>query len=403
MSRKHLSPLSRVSKFLIKLIPSILVCLVLAATSVTAYTETTDGVEKTYTWDWQGGLSSVRSQYDASPSGTPRMIITGRMFGTKVTQNGGVETSGKLMNDSINASDPDQNRIDVYAEIPSNGLNASINEKQVVWLTSSTGSDDNFVTESDFSFTVKLSTLDYYDNFNNTGIGSLTYVSQSRIRLMSNGSAVKTLTPTYTTISSVQSSVQGLYLYDYEITFSLDNPYGARIEFDTILFDFPCAVNLRPPYGGNSYYSRYYVSISNPVLVTVPTEEMLENLIVSNASNDDLIGKLGTVNAADQDTLDSFDNKSDELKDVVAENSELEEQLDLTIPDYAFAPPDEVELFSPHFSEFWATFVGGDEVQYTGFHQFMRSVISIPVLAALVSLILFGAGSGVIIKRLRGE
>lgn len=382
-----------------------LVCLVLAATSVAAYTETTDGVQKTYTWDWQGGLSSVRSQYNPSYSGNPRMIITARMFGTKVTQNGGVETAGKVMYESINASDPDQNRIDIYAEVPSDGLNISVFERQVVWLTSSTGTDDNFVTTSDFSFTVKLSTLDYFDQPNITGNSELYFVDKSRIKLMLNGQEVESLIPTYTSTSSVPTVVQSLNLYDYEITFSLDNQYNSRIEFDTILFEFPCAVNARKPdeVQGVSYYSRYYVSISDPVLVTVPTEEMLENLIVSNASNDDLIGKLGTVNAADQDTLDSFDSKSEELEDVVAENSELEEQLDLTIPDYAFAPPDEVELFSPHFSEFWATFVGGDEVQYTGFHQFMRSVISIPVLAALVSLILFGAGSGVIIKRLRGE
>ena len=374
-----------------------LVCLVLAATSVAAYTETTDGVEKTYTWDWQGGLSSVRSQYDASALGSPRMIITGRMFGTKVTQNGGVDTDGKTMIESINASDPNQNRVDVYGEIPSDGLNTLINEKPVVWLTSSTGSDDNFVTESDFSFTVKLSTLDYYDNFNSpAGIGSYTYVSQSRIILMSNGSSVKTLTPTYTSVSSVQTSVQGLYLYDYEITFSLDNPHGTRIEFDTILFDFPCAVNLRAPDSGNNYYSRYYVSISNPVLVTVPTEEMLEGLIVANASNDDMIGKLGTVNAADQETISSFNDKSSELSSAVNDfNNSLDSLPDV---DTSYMETPEIledEAFESSFVDYWETFFGEREFIPTLFTlgSFLKSVISVILWVALISLVITGLPS----------
>lgn len=233
------------------------------------------------------------------------------MFGTNVRQNGGVPINDWRRYEYIDVADPSQNIINLYASMGEKvNLNTQALEEQVVWLTCSTGEDSDFITTSDFSFTVHLSTLDYFNSDTDNGIVNLYYVDDSRVRLISNGDSVYILKPTYTAINIVTSSVTGLSLYNYSITYSLSNSNNEKIEFDKIYLDFPCAVNLKPPeYSAGEFtdlnFSRYTISVSNPVLVTVPTQEMVEQLIISNASNDDLINKLGTVNSVDQARIDA--------------------------------------------------------------------------------------------------
>lgn len=360
-----------------------------ATVSSAAYTETVDGVTNIYTWSWSGGLSSVRSQYSASATSSPFMRITANMFNLNVKQNNGVDAGSLTRYESIDVSKSGQNKITLYASMPGGNLNKQILEEPVVWLTSATSTQD-FSTSSDFSFTIDVSTLDYYNHSTLEGILSFYYVDDCRIRLMNDGSVVYTLTPTFTSVNSVDTSVVGLELFSYSITFTLENSDNSLIEFDKILFDFPCAVNLKPNIDGVTYYSRYFISISNPELVTVPSDEVIEGLLIANASNDDLISKLGTVNTVDQARINAQSSAYSEVATVTGGLAGMTDFSESLRGDVNLSQ--DVDVLSNDYvidsvSDMWDIFPWES--------QFFTVALGMVGSIALLSLVLHGADRGI--------
>lgn len=359
----------------------------MVSVSSVAYTTVKDGLYTTYTWTWEGGLSSVRSDFIQTPGNyEPHMYIYARMFGTNVRQNGGVPYNDWKQYEYLSNYNPDDNEINVFASMGKyKSLNSELGEKYSVWLNTSTAVE-SFTSSNDFSFRVRLNTFDYYDHVSDEGDIDISNILESRIYLRNGGSYVYTLQPTVTNVQKYSTSVSGLYLYGYDVIFTLDNPNGEEVIFDSIIFSFPCAVNIKPYealYGES--FSRYRISVSDVELYEMPSAEVLEQLLIIEEGNSDMINKLGTINSVDQARINAQSSSFSEVATVTGGLSNmtdfsesLSSQVDLSQDVDILSDGD----FVTQVSNMWAVFPWDSE--------FFVVALGMVGSIALLSLVLHG-------------
>lgn len=339
-------------KYLKSAIMFFVVSVMVAVCASAAYTTTQDGLSTVYTWGWASDNYVVKSLSSIMPNA----YIRASYDNVTVYQNGpGIVGGNRLGTYSSALGLKNVLQYDAGAKSyvsEGAGLYYLRNNGEYPCAVFSFFAEDYMsgyantnALELDGDFSVSFSYLSYFEDYTagSTSGYIMNKIKETPLVIDVRGGEDYSLMPSVVTSEDIYTSSTGtfrLITLTFVVDLSLSDNLTLIIDGFTVdmyaCYDLPVVVSAGSDYEV-PFFTRYNMSFSDVEFRTIPTEEAKEALIIANASNDDLITKLGVINEVDREKItyqrveyDKVSSSTSQLVGMTDFSETLSSQVDLS-------------------------------------------------------------------------